>query len=141
MRRLLGAGDARRQASRAVLVPCGWLMVELVRSWQYLGGPWGLLGASQWQVAPALRLASVGGVWLVSFLVVLVNTCVTALVVAAGGAAARGGGAGRGGGWSTTAGVAVGAAGPSSPGRPGSPWCSRGSSATPEAPLRPRGAS
>ncbi|MCF6524345.1 apolipoprotein N-acyltransferase [Streptomyces sp. JJ36] len=59
-----------------LLVPSGWLVVELVRSWEYLGGPWGLLGASQWQVTPALRLASVGGVWLVSFLLVAVNTAV-----------------------------------------------------------------
>ncbi|MEV6009802.1 apolipoprotein N-acyltransferase [Streptomyces sp. NPDC051976] len=81
VRRLLGEGNGPRQAAVAmVLVPSGWLMVELVRSWQYLGGPWGLLGASQWQVRPALRLASVGGVWLVSFLVVLVNTAVTALL-------------------------------------------------------------
>lgn len=55
-------------------------MVELVRSWEYLGGPWGLLGASQWQVPPALRLASVGGVWLVSLLVVAVNTAVAELI-------------------------------------------------------------
>ncbi|OEV22718.1 hypothetical protein AN220_27910, partial [Streptomyces nanshensis] len=39
----------------------------------------GLLGASQWEVRPALRLASVGGVWLVSFLVVAVNTALVAL--------------------------------------------------------------
>jgi apolipoprotein N-acyltransferase len=81
VRRLLGEGTGPRQAAAAmVLLPCGWLMVELVRSWQYLGGPWGLLGASQWQVRPALRLASIGGVWLVSALVVLVNTALTALV-------------------------------------------------------------
>ncbi|HEY3478966.1 MAG TPA: apolipoprotein N-acyltransferase, partial [Streptomyces sp.] len=81
VRRLLGEGNGPRQAAAAMLLlPSGWLMVELVRSWQFLGGPWGLLGASQWQVRPALRLASVGGVWLVSFLVVLVNTAVTALL-------------------------------------------------------------
>lgn len=57
-------------------------MVELVRSWQGLGGPWGLIGSSQWQVQPALRVASVGGVWLVSLLVVAVNTAVTVLLVA-----------------------------------------------------------
>ncbi len=55
-------------------------MVELVRSWQGLGGPWGLLGSTQWQVEPALRLASVGGVWLLSFLVVAVNVAVAVLV-------------------------------------------------------------
>ncbi|MFC8515194.1 apolipoprotein N-acyltransferase [Streptomyces sp. NPDC057257] len=81
VRRFLGGvpGPGRVLAALAVL-PSGWLMVELVRSWQGLGGPWGLLGSSQWQVEPALRLASVGGVWLLSFLVVAVNVSVTVLV-------------------------------------------------------------
>ncbi|WP_327298852.1 apolipoprotein N-acyltransferase [Streptomyces sp. NBC_01197] len=76
-----GAASAARVAAALLVLPSGWLMVELVRSWQGLGGPWGLLGSSQWQVAPALRLASVGGVWLVSLLVVAVNTGVVALLV------------------------------------------------------------
>ncbi|MEU7043405.1 apolipoprotein N-acyltransferase [Streptomyces varsoviensis] len=81
VRRLLGGAPGTGTVAAAlVLVPSGWLMVELVRSWQYLGGPWGLLGASQWQVAPALRLASVGGVWLVGFLLVAVNTALAALI-------------------------------------------------------------
>ncbi|QTZ90597.1 apolipoprotein N-acyltransferase [Streptomyces auratus] len=78
-----GAGrpaTGRRYAAALVLVPSGWLMVELVRSWEYLGGPWGLLGAGQWQVPPALRLASVGGVWLLSLLIVAVNTAVAELI-------------------------------------------------------------
>ncbi|GAA3725708.1 apolipoprotein N-acyltransferase [Streptomyces tremellae] len=72
-----------RAAAALAVVPSAWLLVELVRSWQGLGGPWGVLGASQWQVAPALRLASVGGVWLVSLLVVAVNVAVALLVVSA----------------------------------------------------------
>ncbi|MEH0442633.1 apolipoprotein N-acyltransferase [Streptomyces sp. B21-102] len=63
-----------------LVLPSGWLAVELVRSWQALGGPWGMLGASQWQVEPALRLASVGGVWLLSFLVVAVNVAAAVLI-------------------------------------------------------------
>ncbi|MFJ1812057.1 MULTISPECIES: apolipoprotein N-acyltransferase [unclassified Streptomyces] len=63
-----------------LVLPSGWLAIELVRSWQGLGGPWGMLGASQWQVEPALRLASVGGVWLLSFLVVAVNVAAAVLV-------------------------------------------------------------
>jgi apolipoprotein N-acyltransferase len=70
---------ARAMAALAV-VPSGWLMIELVRSWEGLGGPWGLLGASQWEVSPALRLASVGGVWLVSLLVLAVNTALTVVI-------------------------------------------------------------
>ncbi|GGS12933.1 apolipoprotein N-acyltransferase [Streptomyces aureoverticillatus] len=80
VRHLLGGAPSPGRAGAALLVlPSGWLMVELVRSWEGLGGPWGLLGSSQWQVEPALRLASVGGVWLVSALVVAVNTGVAAL--------------------------------------------------------------
>ncbi|MEU5954266.1 apolipoprotein N-acyltransferase [Streptomyces sp. NPDC047525] len=83
VRRLLGGmPSAGRTAAALVVLPSGWLMVELVRSWEGLGGPWGLLGSSQWQVGPALRLASVGGVWLVSALIVALNTAVAALVVA-----------------------------------------------------------
>lgn len=83
VRRLLGGPAAPGRAVAALVVlPSGWLMVELVRSWEGLGGPWGLLGSSQWQVDPALRLASVGGVWLVSALIVVLNTGVAMLVVA-----------------------------------------------------------
>ncbi|MPY62294.1 apolipoprotein N-acyltransferase [Streptomyces spongiae] len=77
---LAGVPSAGRVVAALVVLPSGWLMVELVRSWQGLGGPWGLLGSSQWQVEPALRLASVGGVWLLSFLVVAVNVAVAVLV-------------------------------------------------------------
>ncbi|MFJ9740907.1 apolipoprotein N-acyltransferase [Streptomyces sp. NPDC101166] len=81
VRRFLGGVPSRGRAAAALAVlPSGWLAVELVRSWQALGGPWGVLGSSQWQVEPALRLASVGGVWLLSFLVVAVNVAVAVLV-------------------------------------------------------------
>ncbi|MEU5218475.1 apolipoprotein N-acyltransferase [Streptomyces sp. NPDC020807] len=84
--RSLTGGDRTpaRAAVALVAVPCGWLLIELVRSWEGLGGPWGLLGASQWEVPAALRLASVGGVWLVTLLVVAVNTAVALLVAAPG---------------------------------------------------------
>ncbi|QNP73961.1 apolipoprotein N-acyltransferase [Streptomyces roseirectus] len=87
VRRLLGGEYDRRPGRKEaavalVVLPSGWLAVELVRSWQGLGGPWGMLGASQWEVGPALRLASVGGVWLLTLLVVAVNTAVALLVAA-----------------------------------------------------------
>lgn len=81
VRRFLGGVPSPGRGAAALLVlPSAWLAVELVRSWQGLGGPWGMLGSSQWQVGPALRLASVGGVWLLSFLVVAVNVAVAVLV-------------------------------------------------------------
>ncbi|MFB7237729.1 apolipoprotein N-acyltransferase [Streptomyces sp. NPDC056269] len=79
-----GVPSALRAGTALVAVPSGWLLIELVRSWEGLGGPWGLLGASQWQVPAALRLASVGGVWLVTALVVAVNTAVALLLAAPG---------------------------------------------------------
>ncbi|OKK17782.1 acyltransferase [Streptomyces sp. CB00455] len=85
VRELLGGRVSAGRAGAALfLIPAGWLLAELVRSWQGLGGPWGLLGASQWQVPPALRLASAGGVWLVSLLVVTVNCAVVVLVAVPG---------------------------------------------------------
>lgn len=77
---LAGTPSGGRIAAALLVLPSGWLAVELVRSWQGLGGPWGMLGSTQWQVEPALRLASVGGVWLLSFLVVAVNVAVAVLV-------------------------------------------------------------
>jgi apolipoprotein N-acyltransferase len=81
VRHLLADAPTPGRALAAVaLVPSAWLMIELVRSWEYLGGPWALLGASQWQVPPALRLASLGGVWLVTVWVVAANTALAVLV-------------------------------------------------------------
>ncbi|MFP8906213.1 apolipoprotein N-acyltransferase [Streptomyces atacamensis] len=85
VRRLLAGSPAPGRAVAAVvLVPSAWLVIELVRSWEYLGGPWALLGANQWQVPPALRLASLGGVWLVTLWVVAANTALAVLVAVPG---------------------------------------------------------
>src|SRR5262249_58717930 len=51
---LLAAPVGGRRLAAAVLVlPAGWVAIEAVRSWSSLGGPWGLLGASQWRGAGA----------------------------------------------------------------------------------------
>jgi apolipoprotein N-acyltransferase len=64
-----------------VVLPSGWLAIELIRSWPRLGGPWALLGASQWRHPALLSLAGVGGVWLISGAIVAVNTLVVLSVV------------------------------------------------------------
>lgn len=70
---LSGRPTRMRAATALVVVPGAWVAVEAVRSWSSLGGPWGLLGASQWRVPALLATASLGGVWLVSYLVVAAN--------------------------------------------------------------------
>jgi apolipoprotein N-acyltransferase len=76
--RQLGPG---RLAGALLLVPSAWVVAEYLRSWDRLGGPWGLLGATQWQNLPLLAVVSVGGVWLLSFLLVAVNVATTALLL------------------------------------------------------------
>src|SRR5262249_7403779 len=63
-----------RLLAAAVVVPSVWVAAEWARSWDALGGPWGLYGATQWRHPAVLGLAAVGGVWLVSFVLVAVNT-------------------------------------------------------------------
>ena len=75
------AGAARALAA-LVVVPSYWLVIEWIRSWQGFGGPWALLGASQWQHPAVLGLAAVGGVWLVSFAIVAANTGIVILLTA-----------------------------------------------------------
>ena len=77
-----------RALAALVVVPSCWLLTEWLRSWQALGGPWAVYGVSQWQHPAVLALAAVGGVWLISFALVLTNV---AIVLVIGVPAARAG--------------------------------------------------
>ncbi len=72
-----------RFAAAFIVVPSCWLIPEWIRSYQGLGGPWALFGASQWQHPAVLALAAVGGVWLVSVALVMGNVAITAALGAA----------------------------------------------------------
>ena len=65
-----------RALAALVVVPSCWLLTEWLRSWQGFGGPWAVFGVSQWQHPAVLALASVGGVWLISFALVLANVAI-----------------------------------------------------------------
>jgi len=81
-RRLLsGEPTVERVLAAVVVLPSAWVLAEAVRSWHHLGGPWAPLGASQWNQPATLAPASVGGVWLVSVLVVAGNTAVVAAIL------------------------------------------------------------
>jgi apolipoprotein N-acyltransferase len=69
-----------RALAALVVVPSCWLLTEWLRSWQALGGPWAVFGASQWQHPAVLALAAVGGVWLISFALVLTNVAIVLVV-------------------------------------------------------------
>jgi apolipoprotein N-acyltransferase len=70
-----------RTVAAMVVLPSAWVAAEVVRSWPPLGGSWAALGASQAAQPVTLASASLGGVWLTSFLVVAVNTGLVGLLV------------------------------------------------------------
>jgi apolipoprotein N-acyltransferase len=72
--------DFGRLALGLLLIPSVFVLGEVVRSWSALGGPWALLGASQWNNRPILALASLGGVWLVTVVLMAVNLGVAMIV-------------------------------------------------------------
>jgi apolipoprotein N-acyltransferase len=69
-----------RLVAALLLVPSAFVVGEALRSWEGLGGPWGLLGASQWNAPALLAVAALGGIWGLSLLLVAVNVAVAAAV-------------------------------------------------------------
>ncbi len=79
---------ARDRPWMAVLAaPSAWALLEALRAFGVIGFPWGSLGYSQWAALPFIQFAEFGGIWAVSFVVVLVNVLLFLAV--------RGRGAGR----------------------------------------------
>ena len=64
-----------------VVLPSAWVMAEAVRSLPSLGGPWASLGASQWNQPATLASASLGGVWLTTFVIVGANTAIAGVIL------------------------------------------------------------
>jgi apolipoprotein N-acyltransferase len=69
-----------RALAALVVVPGCWLLTEWLRSWQGLGGPWAVYGVSQWQHPAVLALSAVGGVWLISFALVMANVAIVLVI-------------------------------------------------------------
>jgi apolipoprotein N-acyltransferase len=74
--RLLATRSVMGMLGAATALASGWVLIEVVRSSEYLGGPFGLLGSSQWMNRNLLTPAAIGGVWAVSFLIVWINICI-----------------------------------------------------------------
>ncbi len=80
-RLLAGPVTSSRMLAATLVLPSLWVLAEAARSWQSLGGPWALLGASQWNQPVTLASASLGGVWLTSFLIAAANTAVCGAIL------------------------------------------------------------
>lgn len=57
-----------------LVLPAGWVLFDWLRSLGFLGYPWAMLGASQYGVIPLIQVASITGVWGVTFIVILFDS-------------------------------------------------------------------
>ncbi len=65
----------RRAGKLGFLVfPAAWTVFDWLRGMGFLGYPWGMLGTSQYSVIPLIQVASLTGVWGVTFVVTLANS-------------------------------------------------------------------
>ncbi|MCF7790856.1 MAG: apolipoprotein N-acyltransferase [Victivallales bacterium] len=55
---------------------CLWCVIEWVRTWIFTGLPWNLLAISQWQQLAIIQIASVTGIYGVSFILVFMNLAI-----------------------------------------------------------------
>lgn len=62
-----------RPGARLFAVPAAWAICEWLGELGTFGMGWGDLGYSQWRNIPVLQIASLGGVFAISYLIVLVN--------------------------------------------------------------------
>jgi apolipoprotein N-acyltransferase len=69
-----------------LVLPAAWTLFDWLRSLGFLGFPWGMLGTSQYAVLPMIQIASLTGVWGVTFVLVLCNSVIAWF---AGGALTR----------------------------------------------------
>ena len=68
-----------------VAAPFFWVFLEYIRSnFFFIALPWGLLAHSQYQSPAVIQIASITGVYGISFLIVLVNCAVTAVILLSG---------------------------------------------------------
>ncbi|MEZ5339537.1 MAG: apolipoprotein N-acyltransferase [bacterium] len=66
-------------------LPLAWTALEYLRSFGFWALPWNLLGYSQTHNLPLLQVADLGGVYAVSFLIVLANCLLFLLISGHGG--------------------------------------------------------
>ena len=64
-----------------IVAPFAWVAAEWGRGHLFGGFPWGLLGYTQYARLPVIQIAELGGVYLVSFVVLAVNAAVAGAIV------------------------------------------------------------
>jgi apolipoprotein N-acyltransferase len=86
---LVSAASRRWGAGALLGAPVFWVGLELIRGRFLTGFPWGLMGYSQWRNLPLAQAGAWGGVYAVSFILVLVNAAIALLLEPAVGRGSR----------------------------------------------------
>lgn len=86
---IVAAGLGRAGPIAYLAAPFVWTGLELLRGRLLTGFPWGVIGATQWRHAAVLQAGALGGVALVSWLVVLANAALAMLLARPGSRRAR----------------------------------------------------
>ncbi|HVP18347.1 MAG TPA: apolipoprotein N-acyltransferase [Spirochaetia bacterium] len=73
-----------------LVFPAAWTVFDWLRSQGFLGYPWGILGTSQYTNIPAIQIASLTGIWGVTFVVTLANSVIAWYISGRLGAVPRG---------------------------------------------------
>lgn len=63
-----------------LILPLAWTLFDYLHSLGFVGYPWGLTGAASYSLTPLIQVASITGVWGLTFLVVLSNTVLAGVV-------------------------------------------------------------
>jgi apolipoprotein N-acyltransferase len=66
----IGEGDWARRTRWSLAGAAVWVALEMIRAWLLGGFPWDFLGVSLYRMVPLIQIASVTGVYGVSFLIV-----------------------------------------------------------------------
>lgn len=61
------------------IFPTAWVFFDFLRTGGFLGYPWGMIGSSQYAFLPLIQIASITGIWGVSFIVLVVNAALAFL--------------------------------------------------------------
>ncbi|MFP4363149.1 MAG: apolipoprotein N-acyltransferase, partial [Spirochaetia bacterium] len=66
---------------RSFLVAAAWTGFDWVRSLGFFGFPWGFAGAAQYGFLPLIQIASITGVWGITFIIVFINAAIAEILV------------------------------------------------------------
>ena len=62
-----------KECLSALFLASWWCVLEWIRTWIFTGFPWNLMAVSQWQEYPIIQIASVTGIYGISFIIIYFN--------------------------------------------------------------------